>query len=153
MDIDSIIKQLLDDPSTLPAILEYLTNTDTAALVDHAKAEADRHWWINANRSLELAELIVRIGRARANQWQTALGMMARGDALKFLGQIEAAWDSFEEAGRLFQEVGDEVGWARTRIGRLLGCVELNRVVEALADAELARDIFTRHGEHERLLG
>src|SRR5690242_4802706 len=130
MDVDSVIKQLLDDPSTLATVLECLPNADTAALVDHAKAEADRHWWINANRSLELAELIVRIGHARADQWQTALGTMARGDALKFLGQIEAAWDSLEEAGRLFQEVGDEVGWARTRIGRLICCVELNHVAE-----------------------
>ena len=62
---------------------------------------------------------IARIGQAHGDPNQLALGMMARGDALKFLGHFQEAWDALEEAGRLFQSTGNELGWARTRIGPL----------------------------------
>jgi CHAT domain-containing protein len=70
---------------------------------------------------------------------------MARGDALKLLGRTADAWEALGQAGSLFQSVSDEVGWARTRIGRVLICVDLNRVEETLADVEQARAIFIRH--------
>jgi CHAT domain-containing protein len=152
IDIDSIVAQILQQPASLAEVIAPLAEQDVAAVVERLKAEADRHYWINANRSLELADVIVRIGQARGNPHQTALGMMTRADALRFLGQIEAAWQLFETTGQLFRQAGDEIGWARTRIGRLLCCVELNRVGEALADAELARAIFARHDQHDRLL-
>jgi tetratricopeptide (TPR) repeat protein len=130
--------------------IESLSDDAAAETVDRLKAEADRHYWINANRSLELAEQVVHIGRTRDNPRHTALGLMTRGDALKFLGHTEDAWAALGEAGALFLECGDEVGWARTRIGRLLICVDLGRVAEALADAERARAIFARHGVREK---
>src|SRR4029453_166287 len=118
MDYQALIIQL-EDPATLPVLAQSFDNVEATALVDHLKAEADRHWWINANRSLELADLILRIGQARGDVCHMALGMMARGDALKLLGHTEEAWDTLGGAGDLFQQCGDEVGWARTRIGRL----------------------------------
>src|ERR1044071_9682109 len=127
MDYQALIRQL-EDPTTLPALAQSLDTADAAELVAHLKAEADRHWWINANRSLELADLILRIGQARGDGWQMALGQMARGDALKLLGRTEEAWDTLGYAGDLFQQCGDDIGWARTRIGRLGICVDLNRV-------------------------
>src|SRR5688500_5640119 len=54
-------------------------------VVEGLKQEADRHWWINANRSLDLADMIVQIGRLQGDARQIALGVMARGDALKLL--------------------------------------------------------------------
>jgi tetratricopeptide (TPR) repeat protein len=152
MVTDLMTEAILTTPGELEAYAASLDPDDAARLVEHLKAEADRHWWINANRSLELAELIVRVGQARRDERVTALGTMARGDALKFLGQLEEAWETLEEAGRRFRAIGDEVGWGRTRIGRLLLCVELNRVPEALADAQAARAIFERHGDRERVL-
>src|SRR6266511_2873727 len=152
MDADALSKQLIASPSILPSLVAWLAKEDAAALVDHLKSEADRHWWINANRSLELAELIVRIGQARGDPWQVSLGTMARGDALKLLGRTGEAWETRGRAGDLFQKCGDEVGWARTRIGRVGICVDLNRVAEALAEAARARDILGRHGMHEKRL-
>ena len=151
MDYQALIAQL-EDPAALPALAQSLDTAEADELVDHLKAEADRHWWINANRSLELADLILRIGQARGDTCQMALGTMARGDALKLLGHTEAAWDTLGDAGDLFQQCGDEIGWARTRIGRLVICVDLNRVAQALADASDARAIFGRHGEYEKRL-
>jgi CHAT domain-containing protein len=130
--------------------LASLSDDEAARVVDEWKAEADRHYWINANRSLELAEQIVQLGRERGAMRHVALGMMTRGDAMKFLGRTADAWAALGEAGELFQECGDDVGWARTRIGRLLICVDLGHVQAALADAETARAIFVRHGVREK---
>lgn len=151
MDVQDLLPQL-EDPAQLPALAQALEGQAADALVRYLKSEADRHWSINANRSLELADLILRIGQARGNTCQMALGTMARGDALKLLGRTAEAWDTLGRAGELFLRCEDEVGWARTRIGRLLICVDLNRVVQALADAEQAREILTRCGIHEKLL-
>jgi hypothetical protein len=66
---------------------------------------------------------------------RNGLQYMARGDALKLLGRSEEAWTALEQAGTLYQRAGDEIGWARTRIGRLPISIALNRVSAALADA------------------
>src|SRR5262245_18322320 len=102
--------ELLADPSRLGELLVPLESSEIDELVEHLKSEADRHRLINANHSLEYADLIVRIGEQRGNPRDIALGTMARGDALKFLGQMAAAWAALEEAGKIYQAVGDEVG-------------------------------------------
>jgi CHAT domain-containing protein len=150
MNADALVKQLLNDSSTLQSLTTPLPDPIAAEVVNLLKQEADRQWAINANRSLELAETIVQIGESRNDQRQMALGMMARGDALKLLGRTEEAWTALEQAGALYQRAGDEIGWARTRIGRLPISIGLNRVTLALADADRARDVFTRHSEHEK---
>ncbi len=152
MDADALAEQLLQDPRALEQLNQPLPDSVAAVVVARLKAEADRHWWINANRSLEIAGLISLIGHARADASQIALGLMARGDALRFLGQTSAAWDTLEQAGALFLSANDEVGWARTRIGRLAICVDLNRVGDGLTGAERAEAIFIRTGEHEKRL-
>ena len=121
-------------------------------VVEFLKQEADRYWSINPNYSVKYADRIIAIGRARGDRSQEALGLMARGDALKFLGNLQEAWNDLEQAGNMFQEAGDEVGWARTRIGRLHLAVKLNHVADAFANAEQARAIFIRYGEHEKIL-
>jgi CHAT domain-containing protein len=121
-------------------------------LVERLKKDAERYLRIDGNRSLELSERIIAIGQARGDKRQIAMGMMARGDALKLLGQTAEAWDAFENAGEMFRTAGDEVGWARTYIGRLYLSIMLNRVSQALLDAEQARQIFVRYGEREKLL-
>lgn len=121
-------------------------------VVAQLKDAVDRYWWTNPRCSVEFAHAIMEIGQARGDQRQIALGMMALGDSLKLLGQLEEAWQTLEAAGDLFQQAGDEVGWARTRIGRLAISADLNRVPEATADLSTAAEIFTRHDERERLL-
>lgn len=152
MDAQTIVDLLLANPSALETMAAPFPNDVALDVVERLKQEADRHWWINANRSLELANLIVAIGQRQGNVRQIALGTMARGDALKYLGQFEAAWSVLDQAGELFRAAGDEVGWARTRIGRLFICTDLQRVDEAMREAEQARAIFLRHQEYEKLL-
>lgn len=150
LDAKDTAERLLADGTLLDRLAAPLADGVAAEVVERLKQEADRHWWISARRSLELADLIVRIGQARGDARQTALGLMARGDALRFLSQLAAAWQALGEAGALFQSVCDTAGWARTRIGRLGICVDLGRVAEALEDAAQARALLTRHGEYEK---
>lgn len=139
---------------TLPSelLLTPLDDVMSERVIERLKNEADRHWSINANRSLEYANRIILIGKARGDVSQTALGSMAKGDALMMLGKIRDAWDMLEQAGNMFEAVGDEVGWARTRIGRLYLSPNLDCVPEALADAERAHAIFTRQQDEDKLV-
>jgi CHAT domain-containing protein len=152
MKFEASIEKFIGDIYPTQLLSKPLPDDVAATVVDSLKQEADRFWLIDPNRSLELANRIIAIGRARADTRQTALGLMARGDALKFLGQMQEAWEVIDRAGYLFQTSGDEVGWARTRIGRLYLGPKLNRVEETLADVEPARAIFLRYGEHEKLM-
>jgi CHAT domain-containing protein len=150
MDIEAFVSQVLaDQTAPLP---DSLPDDEADALVERLKSEADRHWRIDAHVSLRCADVIVHVGQTLENSPVVALGLMARGDALKLLNQTEEAWETLESAGALYLSIGDEVGWARTRIGRLAICVNLNRVDVALHEAEQAREIFLRHGEQEKLL-
>ncbi len=152
MEVETCLAQFMG-VTVLPQVMSTpLPDAVAVAVVERLKQEADRYWAINPPRSLELAERIVAIGQARGDARQIALGLMSRGDYLKFLGRLEEAWDLLEQAGDMFQAAGDEVGWARTRIGRLYLGPKLNCIPTTLTDAERARAIFTRYGERDKLL-
>lgn len=152
MKIEGLVEEFLNDRIPPQLLSTPLPDEVADLVVERLKEEADRYWYIDYHRSLEFADRIVAIGERRGDLRQTALGLMARGDALKLMDRAAEAWETLDESGRLFRTVGDEVGWARTRIGRLYLSPMLNYVTDALADAELARAIFTDHGEQERLL-
>ena len=152
MRTDAEIERLLEDWVATPGEAARLPAAVAGEVVARLKAEADRYWAINANRSLELAEIIVTIGRARSDPGVEALGIMARGDAQRLLGRNHDAWKAFDDAGALFRAAGDEVGWARTRLGRIGVGHSLGRLDDVLRDVDLARATFARHGEAERLV-
>ena len=133
-------------------LIKPLSDELANAVVERLKQEADRNWYIDPHRSLELADRIVSIGQWRNNHRHIALGLMARGDALRFLGRMQEAWQTLTQAGNTFQTAGDEVGWARTRIGGLYLAMKLNRVKETLIDAKKAQKIFKRNGKYELLV-
>ncbi|HEV2653593.1 MAG TPA: hypothetical protein VGT82_01485, partial [Ktedonobacteraceae bacterium] len=123
--------------------------SDTALdrLVYLVKKEADRCWNTNALLSYTLSGYLLLIGTQAQNEYYHALGLMARGDALRRLDRDHEALPFFDAAGEEFLAMDDEVGWARTRIGRMSACLHLNRTTEALKDASAAREIFMRHGK------
>src|SRR6266498_352890 len=152
MKIEASIEQFLGDILPPQILSKPLPDDVATVVVELLKQEADRYWFIDPNYSLKYADRIVAIGHARNDKYQVALGLMARGDALKFLGRMQEAWDALEQAGNEFQIVDDEVGWARTRIGRLYLAVKLNRVAETLADGERAQRILIANNEYEKLV-
>ena len=116
-------------------------------LVYQIKKEADRCWNTNAKLSFTLSGYLLLLGKLASNRYYHALGLMARGDALRRLDRDQEALPFLDAAGEEFLGMDDEVGWARTRIGRVSACLRLNRTTEALKDAAAAREIFMRHGK------
>lgn len=149
MEIDALLQSL---PSGDHARLAELASSDLPSLINHLKSEADRHWRIDPAVSLGYADTLITIGEHTQTPATVALGLMAKGDAFRYLDQLEEAWEVLEQAGELYRSIDDQVGWARTRIGRLGICTEINQVTPALEDAELARYIFTTHHDDEKLL-
>src|SRR5256886_8156558 len=131
----------------LQTCMHPFDTSSIALLVELINREADRQWNNNAQLSFVLAGYILTIGDLRNNKAYHALGLMARGDALRRMDRDEDALPFFDASGEEFKEVGDEVGWARTRIGRISACLQLNRTSEALRDATAAREVFMRHGK------
>lgn len=116
-------------------------------LVELIKSEADRQWIRDSQISFMLAGHLLLVGEMTRNKSHHALGLMARGDALRAMNRDEDALPFFDAAGDEYRQIGDEVGWARTRIGRVSASIQLSRTTEALRDAAQARDIFVRHGK------
>jgi CHAT domain-containing protein len=151
-EVEVSLEQFTAEHITPQILSNPLPDASAAEIIDHLKREADRHWFINSERSLEFANRIIAIGKARNDLSQEALGWMARGDALRFSGQMEESWDTLVRAGEMFEAAGDEVGWARTRIGRLYLAMKLNRVEETLMEGKEAYKILKRHGKFELLV-
>jgi CHAT domain-containing protein len=149
LDPDSIVPLLLaaDERQRADLLSAWATAAGLDALVGLLKQQADLYWGRDATVSLRLADAIVAVALAAGAGRYHALGIMARGDALRVLGHYEQSLAHFDEAASLFRACGDEVGWARTRIGRIASCLYLARPDEALADAAAARAILEAHGE------
>ncbi len=128
----------------------HLPSIDDASLnllVELIKREADRQWAKESGISFILGGHLMFIGDTIKDKYVHALGLMTRGDALRRMDRDQAALPFLDAAGIEFLELGDEVSWARTRIGRVSACLQLNRTSEALIDAAAAREVFVRYGK------
>jgi tetratricopeptide (TPR) repeat protein len=152
MDIEKLVEFIINGGEFSTEQIRSWTPEQVAHLVDRLKAETDRHRRIDPNISLRCADTIIQIGNVVDALPTVALGTMARGDTLLMLHRTDEAWQTLGLAGELYQEVGDEVGWGRTRIGRLLICVAMNSVESTLRDAETARAIFQKYQEFDKLI-
>ena len=83
MEVEGLVEQYLDQHISLQIVSTPLPDGIATIIVERLKREADRYWAIDPNCSLEYADRIIAIGRARNDKSQVALGLMARGDALK----------------------------------------------------------------------
>ena len=116
-------------------------------LIESIKREADKRWTDEAHVAYQLAGHLLSIGDLTGSRYAHALGLMTRGDALRRLERNQEAIKYLDAAGKEFLSVGDEVGWARTRIGRISACLQLNLTSEALGDAAAAREVFVRYNK------
>src|SRR5215469_10786529 len=131
-------------------LVTWLPTFDDAiihTLVELIKREADHQWTRDSQISFLMSGHLLSIGELVSNKYVQALGLMARGDALRRMDRDQDALPFLDAAAGEFLAIGDEVGWARTRIGRVSACLRLNRTGEALRDAAAAREVFVRHGK------
>ena len=150
MDTNQFLQQLrdlsLEEGCRL--IVEY-----EADLSDHAEFgvlladEALQHVFINPTVSLKLAEILIFFGDRVHHLSSHALGLKAKGDALRVIGFHQAAIDCLDTAGTEFLQLEDEENWARSRISWILASAWLGRVDEALQEAKRARAVFIRIGQ------
>lgn len=131
----------------LMAQLPTLDDPSVHQLIELIKREADHQWSRDSQISFLMAGYLLFIGDLLQNKYVHALGLMARGDALRRMDRDQDSLPFLDAAGEEFLALGDEVGWARTRIGRVSACLRLNRTSEALRDAAAAHDIFIRYGK------
>jgi len=148
--LDDIVQRLLalageDDQRRF--LEECLNQVDHEELFRRLKQEAETYLNDKPIRSLRLAELLLwgaaRVGGAR----HRALGLLAKGDALRCRGLYGDALPLFEEGARIYARLSDEVGWARSHIGWLEPMHRLGRGEEALPVAARALEILVRHRE------
>src|SRR6266568_5833450 len=144
---DLLLKNEHEGRQLLQTQITTLDDPSIDLLVELIKREADRQWNNDAQISFVLAGYLLAIGDMTYNKAYHALGLMARGDALRRMDRDRDALPFFDASGEEYKELGDEVGWARTRIGRISACLQLNRTGEALLDAAAAREVFMRHGK------
>src|SRR5215211_1789985 len=145
IESNDYLEEWLADEMPPDLLLAPLRDDIAKEVVNHLEKEFDRYWYIDVNRSLNYSERIIAVGRGRNDTSQIAFGAMRKADCLAALGSLEEAWELYEQAGLMFQTVGDDVGWGRTRIGRLYLGPKLNRVSITLSEAEQARAIFIRY--------
>ncbi|MGH2352044.1 MAG: tetratricopeptide repeat protein, partial [Chloroflexota bacterium] len=142
-----------DEPARRSVLEESLGACDAEELLVLLKAESERYWHVDPHISLRAAETLIDAARLAGQPYHEALGLMAKGDALRFLGRYPESLPFFERAAEAFLVQGHEVGWARTRIGWLHTMHLLGRGEEALAVAERAREILIRYEEWLRAGG
>ncbi len=123
---------------------------DPAAIAVLIRQESLHQRNINDFASLKLAELLIFFGEYMQHASSHALGLVAKGDALSHMGHYQAALECLDAAGEEFLRLGDELGWAHTRVTRIIACTWVGRVEEALQAAARARDVFQQHGEYYR---
>jgi CHAT domain-containing protein len=103
--------------------------------------------YTNPSFSLKLSELLIFFGENLHHSSSHALGLKAKGDALRVIGLHKTAIECLDAAGEEFLQLGDERNWASSRITYILSCAWLGRVEDALSEAVRARDVFHRLGE------
>src|SRR6266702_1305596 len=98
--------------------------------------------------SLKVAELLIFFGECVHHTSSSALGLKAKGDALRVIEHHQTAMVCLDAAGEEFLHLNDKANWARSRISWILSCAWLGRVDEALQEAARAREVFLQLGEH-----
>ncbi len=121
--------------------------TDHAAIGELLAEEALDQLYTNPSVSLKLSELLIFFSDYTHYAPSHALGLKAKGDALKGLGHHQGALEALDAAGEEFLHMGDEMNWARTRIAWIISAAWLGHAKEALHEATRAHEVFLRYGE------
>lgn len=121
------------DPASLAAAIEAaLATSDVDARLHALKDASERQRGISPPAALRLADAVIAGSEREGRPALLALGLMAKGDALRLVDDHAAAEAHLDRAAELFRDLGDAVGWARTRIGWVAA-----RRHTARADAEV----------------
>jgi tetratricopeptide (TPR) repeat protein len=122
-------------------------------LLTWLKAESERFYNVDPHASLLLASGLRLAAELTGRRHHEHLGLLAMGDALRCLGRYQESVTILDQAGAAFLADGDQVGWARTRIGWLFSSHVLGHGEAALQTLDPARAVLIEHGEWLRAAG
>ncbi len=106
---------------------------------------------VDPKEALALAEVAETIGRRLRAPEALAQGLRAKGNALHFLNDYQAAVRHHEEAARLFAKAGQPTEVGRTLSTSIQSLILLGEYQRAQQAADRARAIFAGEGDHLRL--
>jgi CHAT domain-containing protein len=152
--LDALVGQLLaaEDHAARQSLLKRsLARFDHNTLLTHLKDESERLRAADAQAALLLADLLIAAATLADRPDHHALGLMARGDAVRAQGRFAEAIDDLDAAAAAFLSLGDRVGWARTRLGWLIASCHQGRGVEALQVVDEAREVLRTGGMPMRI--
>jgi CHAT domain-containing protein len=105
----------------------------------------------NPKEALRLAESAADMATAAGDPVDVAIALRAKGAALSRCNENIAAVDCFDVALKIFDEAGDALETAKTRMNRINSYLLLSRFDEALADSEIVTVAYREVGEERRL--
>ncbi len=151
-DGQSVLREYLkhlDDARTQATLHETGENgeklPDYSTLTKELKDNSLQQRAVDPSVSLKLAEHLLLMGKFIHDDSTYALGLMAKGDALSIFGHEQAAIECYNDAATLFEQAGDEVNWARSRIGWMISMGWIGHADKALLGAEQARMKLQQH--------
>ncbi|MFW6070110.1 MAG: CHAT domain-containing protein [bacterium] len=139
MSVDDVQAQLwaLPDSASRRRFLDEtvvaLTPAGLQELGLALKASADQFLHSDIERCLEAAALLQYLARGSGRDSLRALGLLAEANARAIgLSEYQKAITVYDEAGRIYEQNGQEEEWARAQIGKLWPLATLGRYEEAL---------------------
>lgn len=154
IDLEALVARLAatDDAAARARVLKEAVDPHTVRdAAERLNEEADRARYQDIARSLRWSGDIITLGTLADAPTVVALGYMSEAFTFLVQGRNRDSLARFDEAAALFRAHGDEVGWARTQIGRTGSCVMLGLFDEALERAREARAILERAGDRLRV--
>jgi len=97
--------------------------------------------------ALDLAESILFAATLSEEPMHEAWGLMAKGNAQRYLAQYEEAIATYDEARSICVAQDNPVEAARPQMAKIYALTNLGRFEQALQTAEEARCVFEAHGE------
>ncbi|MCB8980587.1 MAG: CHAT domain-containing protein [Ardenticatenaceae bacterium] len=152
VEVAAAIAVQLVDPTLEPNSQLYETELANA-VVGQLKQMVDKLQWRDKEQAIAHAEAIIRLGEFCQNPRHMALGEMVLGDCIAQLGnRLQEAWEWNGRAANRYLQDGDLVGWARTCIGKIGVCIELDRIGETEKTAVLAHRVLQQFNEYDLMI-
>lgn len=148
---EELAKDQPDRSAAINRLIQAGARTDAATVASVLHAEVERLILIVPGRVTCIAAALGQLGRLAEQPAIEALGAMTGADALRELGRYPDALREYDRAGDLYLSAGDEIGWARTRIGAAATRRYVSELGPALEQAVRARSILRAAGLWLRL--
>ncbi len=106
---------------------------------------------VDPKAALRLSEWMLSLALEIGELPVKGLALRAKGNALATADDYFQSMEYFDEALKVFSQIGDELEVARTMMNRVVAYFRLSRFDEALADADRVTEMFKKLGDDRRL--